>query len=115
MHQHIVHKYDEAGSRIEMKREMGALGSETRRSRYDGHGNKILEESESLERGGMDFDRDGNEVPETVKIGESRNSTRFEYKYDEHGNWTEQVQWSRAEPGKQEFKSMIVKRTLSYF
>jgi YD repeat-containing protein len=115
MNQHIVYKYDKAGNRIEMKREMGAMGSDTRHTRYDGHGNRIFEESESRERGGLDFDLNGNEVPETVKIDESRNSTRFEYKYDEHGNWTEQVQWSRVEPGKQQFKSMMVKRMLSYF
>jgi hypothetical protein len=27
---------------------------------------------------------------------------------------TEQVQWSRVKPGKEEFKSMMVKRTLIY-
>jgi YD repeat-containing protein len=115
MHQRVVYKYDEAGNRIEMKRDSGALGSDTRHTRYDGHGNKILEESESLSRGGMDFDLNGNEVPETVKTNEQRSFVRFDYKYDDRGNWTEQVQWSRLEPDAKEFRSMIVKRTLKYF
>jgi hypothetical protein len=115
MQQHVVSKYDEAGNRIEMKRDSGPSGSDTRRTRYDGHGNKILEESESVDRGGMQFDQNGEEVPETVQVDESRSSTRFEYKYDDHGNWTEQVMWSKVEPEEKEFRSMIEKRTLSYF
>jgi YD repeat-containing protein len=115
MHQRVICKYDDAGNRIEVKRDMGPLGSDTRRTHYDGHGNKILEESESVSRGGMDFDMNGNEVPQTAKTNEARGSVRFDYKYDDRGNWTEQVEWSSFEPDHKEFRSGIGKRAITYF
>ncbi len=115
MHQRIIYKYDEAGNQIEMKRDRGPLGSDTRRVQYDGYGNKVLEESESVSRGGMEFDMNGNEVPETVKTNEARASVRFDYKYDDRGNWTERVEWSSFEPDHKEFRSGIVKRAIRYF
>lgn len=109
-----THKYDEAGNRIEMVRDSGASGKDTRRTRFNEHGDKILEESESLDRH-MDFDMQGSEIPDSVKTHTQHTIVRFEYKYDDRGNWTEQSQWTRAEPDQEEFRSMLVKRTLTYF
>ena len=108
-----THKYDEVGNRIEMVRDSGPR-KETRRTRFNEHGDKILEESESVDRH-MDFDMQGAEIPETVKTYAQHTIARFEYTYDEHGNWIEQTQWTSAEPGQAEFRSMLVRRTLTYF
>jgi len=109
-----THKYDSAGNRIEMIRDSGSIGGETRRTRFNEHGDKVREESESTVRH-MDFDMEGAEIPESVKTHRQHTILSYEYKYDEHGNWTEQVQWTSVEPDHEEFRSMLVKRTLTYF
>jgi hypothetical protein len=114
MHGHATHKYDQAGNRVEMIRDSGLSGKVTRRRRFNEHGDQILEQSESIVRH-MDFDVQGSEIPESVKTHTQSTIVRFEYEYDDHGNWTEQVQWTSAEPGQAEFRSMLVKRTLTYF
>jgi hypothetical protein len=114
MHGHATHKYDQAGNRVEMIRDSGLSGKVTRRRRFNEHGDQILEQSESIVRH-MDFDVQGSEIPETVKTYAQHTIARFEYTYDEHGNWIEQTQWTSAEPGQAEFRSMLVRRTLTYF
>lgn len=109
-----THKYDEAGHEIEWTRTVGLLNTETRHTRYNERGDKVLIQSERIDRHG-DFDQQGTEIPESVKVQTYRTTTRFEYTYDDRGNWTEQTQWTPDEPDHQELRSMLVKRTLTYF
>jgi len=110
---HATHKYDAAGKRIEMVRDSGPR-KETRRTRFNEHGDITWLETEGTTRT-MSFDMEGAEIPESVETHSQHTTIRFEYKYDEHGNWTEQTQWTRAEPDHEEFRSMLVKRILTYF
>ncbi len=114
MQRRATHTYDGAGNRIEMIRDLGPLGKEARRTRFNEHGDMVFEESEATNRT-MSFDMEGAEVPESVETHAQHTILRFEYEYDDHGNWTEQTQWTRAEPDHQEFRSMLVKRILTYF
>jgi len=110
-----THKYDEAGNEIELTRTIGELQTETRRTRYDEYGNKLAEESESLSRQ-VRFDPDAGAAElDEAKNQVYRSSWRYEYEFDEHRNWVRQTQWSGADPGQNDFRSMLVKRTLTYF
>ena len=112
MHGRATHTYDEAGRQIELTRTVGSLESETIRTRYNDRGDKILEESESTNRS-MEFDAEGAAVP--AKTDTHRVTYRYKYVYDQRGNWTEQSQCTRAEPDQEEFRSMLMKRALTYF
>ena len=115
MHGRATHKYDEAGNEIELTRTVGELRTETHRTRYDEYGNKLAEESESLNRQ-MRFDPDAGAAElDEVKNQVDRSSARYEYEFDEHQNWIQQTQWSAADLAQNEFRSMLVKRTLTYF
>ena len=35
--------------------------------------------------------------------------------YDDHGNWTEQTTWSRADPGTDFQRSVKTRRTITYY
>jgi hypothetical protein len=77
-------------------------------------GDKILEECESIHRYG-DFDLTGTQIPDSVKTHTEHTTYRYEYQYDDQGNWTERTQWTTAEPDHTEFRSMLEKRTVMYY
>jgi len=66
---------------------MGTLSEERTTFRYDDHDNPIAEISDSRSRG-MDIDDDG--AARTSEEEPRAHHHRFDYQYDDRGNWTEQ-------------------------
>ena len=58
---------------------------------------------------------DGAEKSEIVNVDPQHLVFRYEYAYDDRGNWTEQTQWTAAESDHKEFRSMVVKREFTYY
>jgi len=108
----MTYLYDERGRQVERRRSMHGMTEERTTWQYDEHDNPVTEVQESVSRG-MDVDGAGVLQPKQEKS--SRNEVRFEYKYDEAGNWIERVVWSRF-GGEEDFQpSNVERRQISYW
>jgi YD repeat-containing protein len=87
--------YDQKGRRICWTMRMGNLREERSTFRYDDHDNPI----------------------ETVgeKNGGGTERTRFVYKYDTHGNWTEKETWPASEQDKDFHRWSVERRQITYY
>jgi YD repeat-containing protein len=106
-----TYAYDENGRRMERVRRIGQLSEERTTFRYDKYDNPVEQVTVDLSRN-MRMD-DG-----AVKVEEKPSHVqrvRFEYQYDEYGNWTERVVWQRTEPNAEERRSNIERRTIRYY
>ena len=54
-------------------------------------------------------------VVHTTEDAPQEQHTRFEYQYDDRGNWTEQITWSRIDPQSDFQGSGITRRTITYY
>jgi hypothetical protein len=107
-----AYAYDERGRLLERTMRMGSLSEERTTLRYDDHDDPIDQISESRSRA-ANVDDDGvvhtkGEMPRTQH-------TRFDYQYDEHGNWTERVVWSRYNRQLDLQRSNVIRRTITYY
>ena len=95
--------YDENDRVVSRQIVMGnGMWDERSSYEYDEHGNRILEVTATT-----DF-QSGD--PVTV-----RHHTRFEYSYDDRGNWTERIVGARTEPTGEFHRSYIERRGITYF
>ena len=104
--------YDDQGRLAQLLARMGGL-SETRTSyTYDAHDNILEEHSEQSHRDG-DVDGEGALITWNEASDESWN--RYEYRYDDRGNFVERVVLRRVTPDRDFHRSNIERRTISYF
>jgi YD repeat-containing protein len=107
-----IYAYDEAGRLIERRRQMGPIADHRTTWRYDGHDNRIEETAEETSRE-MQIDEEGNCNP--VNERSHRRHLRYDYRYDEQGNWTERVVWLRLEPNPEFQPSNVERRQIAYY
>lgn len=107
----IEHKYDHAGRQIETVRSLFGLAEQRERYRYDNRGNRI----ETL----AEQDRSSAQIVDGVLHRGApdihRWQTRCNYRYDEHGNWTERITLHRQDPNPDFTPSSIERRQIVYF
>jgi YD repeat-containing protein len=106
------YRYDRRGRVLERNTRMGNLGENRDRFLYDDYGNKIEHTTEHESRQ-IGIDEQGN--PHPASEHSSCQHSRFEYRYDTHGNWTERVVWSRLEPNPNFERSNIERRRITYY
>jgi YD repeat-containing protein len=105
------YEYDSQGRRIVANRCLGKVMNERVARRYDQFGNKIEETHDetkcdlSVGPTGMKPDKESH----------SCQSVRFEYQYDEQGNWTEQVVSTRPEPNPNFQPQNVHRRVITYW
>jgi hypothetical protein len=107
-----TYRYGSDGRLIERTRKIGALSDERTTFEYDDRGNAILESSEERHRE-VRMDADG--VPQYTDQGTITQDTRFDYVYDEHGNWTERVAWHRVLTQVEFRRSNVERRAITYY
>jgi YD repeat-containing protein len=82
-----LHTYDANGRRIETVSALfGPLGRERQTMAYNEHGDRVEERSESEHRQ-MNIDDEGRLTDDPAGPTTSLSEARFEYEYDERGNW----------------------------
>ena len=79
---------------MERTTRMGGLSEQRTTFRYNDHDDPTDEISEDHSRGAS-MDSDG--VVHTSDERSEAQHTRFDYQYDDHGNWTERIVWSRID------------------
>jgi YD repeat-containing protein len=104
--------YDEKGRLLERTMRMGGLSEHRTTFRYNDHDDPTDEISEDHSRGAS-MDSDG--VVHTSDERSQAHHTRFDYHYDEYGNWTEQVVWSRIDSNSDFQRSNVIRRTITYY
>jgi hypothetical protein len=105
--------YDSRGRVIERTNSMGTMHDDRTTYRYDDDHDEAVEEITETKTREADVDGDGNirYKPDTV----STQHNRFEYRYDPHGNWTEQIVSIQFDPNTDFQRSNIERRTLTYY
>jgi YD repeat-containing protein len=107
-----TYKYDSQGHLIEKINTMGTMHEEHTTYGYDGvHDEAIEETTETRSRGATLEDGAIHYNPDTV----STQHNRFEYRYDTHGNWTEQIVSGQYDPSADFQRSNVERRTLTYY
>lgn len=104
--------YDEKGRVVEQRNSSGSLGEGRTAIRYDEHDNPIEQTGENHER---EIGVEENGELHTASERSHTQHTRFEYRYDAEGNWTERVVWSRLEPNPNFQRSNLKRRGISYY
>jgi len=104
--------YDDQG-RCVGRISSGPFDEGTDTTTYDEQGN-VLTELRYDERRDIEIDQSGH-ITGTRERGSSVFETRFEYEYDEHGNWTKCTTYSRGGAGKEFTNSGVEHRTISYY
>ncbi len=108
----VDYTYDATRRMVEQTTRMGSLGKDRRTLRYGDRDDPIEEITEHHSRS-ANLDEEG--VVHTTEDAPQEQRTRFEYEYDDHGNWTEQITWSRADPGT-DFQPVVrTRRTITYY
>ena len=107
-----TYTYDEKGRRVQRIMTMGTLSGDRTTFRFDDHDNPIEENSEHTSRD-VGVDEQGN--PRHSNERSDKQHTRFVYKYDAEGNWTEREVWTNFEPGGDLKRSSIERRQITYY
>jgi YD repeat-containing protein len=108
----IEYTYDERGRVAQRVQHMGGLSDTHQTYTYDEHDN-IVEEHVNVRQRELSAN-DAGDVRLTNESADER-FTRYEYRYDEHGNWTERVMLVRHQPDMAFRRSSIERRTMTYF
>ena len=88
--------YDEKGRLMERTIRMGSLSEDRTTFTYNDRDNPIVEVSEHHSRS-AGMEPTASSTPATRE--REAQHTRFDYQYDDHGNWTERIVWSRTGEG----------------
>jgi hypothetical protein len=104
--------YDERGRQVERSSSLFGMSEERTTWQYDEYDNPVTEVQEHVSR---DMELDGSGTLHPKQGTSSRNEIRFEYKYDQEGNWIERIVWARY-GGEGDFKpSNIERREINYW
>lgn len=104
--------YDSQGRVLERTRSMGNLSEEHTTFQYGEREDPIEETTEHRNRESR-IDGDGTVHYTEPSINQQR--TRFEYRYDTQGNWTECIVSGRADQNPDFQRSNIERRTITYY
>ncbi|MFL6439641.1 MAG: cell division protein ZapA [Terriglobales bacterium] len=99
--------YDSQGRVKEMHRRIFNEDEHTEIT-YNDHGDKLAEIMRTTKLG-------GDEAEQNTPGPPSYNETVYSYRYDTHGNWTEQTVSWRSTPDGALQKSTVTRRTLTYY
>jgi hypothetical protein len=105
--------YDSQGRVIERTISMGTISDQHTTYHYDDDHDEAVEEiTETRTREAtVDGDAAIHYKPDTI----STQRNRFEYSYDTHGNWTEQIVSYQNDPNADFQRSNIERRVITYF
>jgi YD repeat-containing protein len=106
------YEYDRRGRVSERRTTMAGLSETLHTYSYDDHDNVIEEHHEEASRE-AGLDRAGRRV--TLNETTSESWTRYEYRYDDYGNWVERIVLRRDPPDSGFRRSSIERRTITYF
>lgn len=107
-----TYAYDAQGRRVKREHRMGSLGGDCTTYRYDSHDDPVEETVEHRSREAS-FDEIGNVHYSSDRVNIQHN--RLEYRYDDHGNWTERIVSFRSESEPDFQRSNIKRRTITYY
>jgi hypothetical protein len=106
-----VHTYDAAGRLIERITRFGAMAEQRTTFQYGDHGDPV-EEMSSGRSQSMDSGEGGGVAQGHFEVDE--NATRYEYKHDAGGNWTERLTFHRSGADGSFNRGLIERRVISY-
>ena len=109
------HAYDTNGRRVETVSSLfGLLGRERQTLAYNEHGDRVEERSESEERS-MNIDDEGRLTDDPAGATTSVSEARFDYEYDERGNWIRKTVLTRNAPDADFVATSTEQRAIAYF
>ncbi len=106
----VEYQRDSDGRIVSSIRRMGVMNEERTTCSYDSHGN-LTEEINEQRSSNISLDESGAIV--THEEAPTCNHYRFDYVYDERGNWTEKVGWVKI--GEDFTRVNIERREFSYY
>ena len=110
-----LHAYDAKGRRIETVSSLfGPLGRERQTMAYNEHGDRIEEKHESEHRQ-MNIDDEGRLNDDPAGATTNVSEARFDYEYDERGNWTQKTVLARNATGDDFVTTSTERREIVYF
>jgi YD repeat-containing protein len=109
-----THAYDEHGSRIETRSNMGPLGFDRKTVTFNEYGDPLVEVHEHEERE-FGIDEEGRIADTPSRENVSRSEARFRYEYDSQGNWLSKTVESRSGSEDELSLSAVERRTITYF
>jgi YD repeat-containing protein len=104
--------YDSRGRVVERITRMGNLSEDRTTFRYNDRADPV-EESEEHRSRGANLDDQG--VMQATDERSHTSQTRYEYRYDEYGNWTERIVWSRHDSQSDFRRSNLIRRAITYY
>jgi YD repeat-containing protein len=104
--------YDGHGRVAQRIRQMARMQKSRETYSYDDYGNVTDQHDEGTERDAR-IDDEGALVMAPESSNESW--TRYEYRYDDRGNWVERVSLRRMAPEESFHRLAIERRTIAYF
>jgi len=110
-----LHTYDASGRRVEtVSSAFGPLGRERQTMAYNEHGDRVEERCESEERQ-MHIDDEGRLTDDAAGPTTSLSHARFDYEYDERGNWLRKTVLARNAPDADFIATSTEQRAIAYF
>ncbi len=106
-----TYAYDTQGRLVIRELRMGNLGGDSTTYRYDSHNDPVEETVEHRSRE-ANLDEAGTAQYSSDRINVQHN--RLEYRYDDHGNWTERIVSIRSESEPDYQRSNIQRRVITY-
>ena len=111
----ISYRYDEEGRPVERVTRRAPFFEEIKTTRYNEQGEGIEERMTTTGAHGAKLDEQGNVVPSvSPPPGPQQSVVRYNYRYDEHGNWIEQCTTHEGPDGQQRPVMKRV-RTITYY
>jgi YD repeat-containing protein len=108
-----TYAYDTEGRVAEKHDHLG--GEETvTKSTYNSYGDKILEHQATSGSANPPANEPRSEVP-AADTRTRESEVTYTYKYDAHGNWTEQITHYGSQPGGPAENSNVCRRTITYY
>jgi hypothetical protein len=107
-----TYAYDANSRVVERHTRMGNLSVDRTSFKYNDRDDPIEEIVEHQSRGA---NLDDHGVMQATEERSHTSQTRFEYQYDEHGNWTERIVWSRHDSQTDFRRSNLIRRTITYY
>jgi hypothetical protein len=91
----VLHRYDEAGRRVETRSEMGRVGENCKTMTYNEQGDAESERHVDVSRD-FEMDDEGKFSDQPTRENIHRSESLYTYVYDETGNWVELTIASRS-------------------
>jgi YD repeat-containing protein len=105
------HAYDAAGRPIERIMRFGTMSEERTTYEYGDHGDLVEEASSDWSRSMNSGDNGGVDQGDREV---SAHQTRYEYRYDDRGNWTERITFHRSDRDAPFRRVQIERRVVTY-